>query len=101
MNVALGGVRLFHIAVGLGYGRLIKARLCTPTEKELSRMQTTVDPRAFERIVYTSSAATLRAAKGSVLVDATMKTAPLAEEGIGSYKKSKVLAERLVERMVA
>jgi hypothetical protein len=79
MNGALGGVRLFHIAVGLGYGRLIKARLCTPTEKELSRMQTTVDPRAFERIVYTSSAATLRAAKGSVLVDATMKTAPLAE----------------------
>ena len=50
-----------------------------------------------ERLVYTSSVATLRA--GDAAVD---ETAPLGEgEGVGVYKQSKVAAERLVERMVA
>ena len=50
-----------------------------------------------ERIVYTSSVATLSLAR--VPAD---ETAPLTEAGaIGAYKRSKVAAERLVERMVA
>ena len=52
-----------------------------------------------ERIVYTSSVATLRAADAATVVD---ETAPLGEhEAIGAYKQSKVAAERLVEQMVA
>jgi dihydroflavonol-4-reductase len=52
-----------------------------------------------ERIVYTSSVATLRAGDAATVVD---ETAPLSEtEAIGAYKQSKVAAERLVERMVA
>jgi dihydroflavonol-4-reductase len=52
-----------------------------------------------ERIVYTSSVATLRAADAATSVD---ETAPLDEgEGVGAYKRSKVAAERLVERIVA
>ena len=52
-----------------------------------------------EKIVYTSSVATLRAAGAATVVD---ETAPLAEhEAVGAYKQSKVAAERLVERMVA
>ena len=52
-----------------------------------------------ERVVYTSSVATLRAADAATIVD---ETAPLSEaEAIGAYKQSKVAAERLVERMVA
>ena len=100
MNGALDGVRfLFHLAADY--------RLWAPNSSEIIRtnrkgtltvMQAALD-HGVERIVYTSSVATLRAAKGSVLVD---ETASLADgEGIGSYKKSKVLAERLVERMVA
>ena len=55
--------------------------------------------RNVERIVYTSSVATLRAPDGPIPID---ETAPLAEgEGIGAYKESKVVAERLVERLVA
>jgi dihydroflavonol-4-reductase len=55
--------------------------------------------QGVERIVYTSSVATLRAGDASTSVD---ETAPLAEgEGIGAYKESKVVAERLVERMIA
>lgn len=52
-----------------------------------------------ERVVYTSSVATLRLNADGTPSDETM---PLDEENaIGAYKKSKVLAERLVERMVA
>ena len=50
-----------------------------------------------ERIVYTSSVATLKLNDSG----AATEDAPLAEgEGIGAYKRSKVAAERLVETMV-
>jgi dihydroflavonol-4-reductase len=52
-----------------------------------------------ERVVYTSSVATLRLNDDGRPSDETM---PLDEaSAIGAYKKSKVLAERLVERMIA
>lgn len=51
-----------------------------------------------ERVVYTSSVATLAIEHGR-LSDETHPLAP--ENAIGVYKQSKVLAERLVERMVA
>ena len=51
----------------------------------------------MERVVYTSSVATL--SLDAVPAD---ETAPLTEaEAIGAYKRSKVAAERLVERMTA
>ena len=50
------------------------------------------------RIVYTSSVATIAPLPGG----AAGEDRPLAEAGaIGAYKRSKVIAERLVERMVA
>jgi dihydroflavonol-4-reductase len=50
-----------------------------------------------ERIVYTSSVATLKLTDGA----AATEEQPLAEgEGIGAYKRSKVTAERLVEAMI-
>jgi dihydroflavonol-4-reductase len=52
-----------------------------------------------ERVVYTSSVATLRVDPST---DVSDEEAPLAvHEAIGAYKRSKVEAERLVERMVA
>lgn len=51
-----------------------------------------------ERIVHTSSVATLRITPGAPADE----TGPLSpEEAVGAYKRSKVVAERLVERMVA
>ena len=51
-----------------------------------------------ERVVYTSSVATLKPRDGGEPAD---ETRPLTEsEAIGAYKKSKVAAERLVEAMV-
>ncbi|HEY2178377.1 MAG TPA: NAD-dependent epimerase/dehydratase family protein, partial [Caulobacteraceae bacterium] len=50
-----------------------------------------------EKIIYTSSVATLNAGR-----EAIDETCPLPDgEGIGVYKRSKVAAERLVERMAA
>src|SRR5271156_2325419 len=50
-----------------------------------------------ERIVYTSSVATLKLTDGA----ASTEDNPLADgEGIGVYKRSKVAAERLVEAMI-
>jgi len=52
-----------------------------------------------ERVVYTSSVATLAARTDGVSADETM---PLEEaEAIGAYKRSKVAAERAVEALVA
>ncbi len=50
-----------------------------------------------ERIVYTSSVATLAIDEGH-LADETRPLGP--EQAIGAYKRSKVLAERLVESMI-
>jgi dihydroflavonol-4-reductase len=51
-----------------------------------------------ERIVYTSSVATLTLRRGREAAD---ETVPLAEEAaVGTYKRSKVAAERLVEAMI-
>jgi dihydroflavonol-4-reductase len=50
-----------------------------------------------ERVVYTSSVATLKVIEGG----SATEDRPLAEgEGIGAYKRSKVGAERLVEAMI-
>lgn len=52
-----------------------------------------------ERIVYTSSVATLKLRADGQPAD---ETSPLDEAGsIGAYKRSKVAAERFVERMIA
>ena len=55
-----------------------------------------------ERVVYTSSVATLGVPPGHGRLDPADESAPLSEQtAIGAYKRSKVIAERLVERLVA
>jgi dihydroflavonol-4-reductase len=51
-----------------------------------------------ERVVYTSSVATLKV--GPDTVAASEDGPARAEEAIGAYKRSKIVAERLVERMI-
>ncbi|WP_409560955.1 hopanoid-associated sugar epimerase [Hyphomicrobium sp. MC8b] len=97
---AMQGARyVFHVAADY--------RLWAPDPEEIVRTNTegtraimsAAQKASAERIVYTSSVATLRLAGDGTPSDETM---PLkAEDAIGAYKKSKVLAERLVERMIA
>jgi dihydroflavonol-4-reductase len=100
MRAALKGVRyLFHVAADYR----IWAR--DPGEIERANLEgTEATMRAalaegVERIVYTSSVATLKVNPSGEIVDETRPAQ--AEQTIGAYKRSKVLAERAVERMVA
>ena len=100
MTRALDGVRwLFHVAADYRLwardpGEILRANLAgAQAVMEAALAQ------GVERIVYTSSVATLRAADADTVVD---ETAPLAPgEAVGAYKQSKVAAERLVELMIA
>lgn len=99
MAAAMRGVEtLFHVAADY--------RLWARDPEEIVRNNLSGTRCAMEaaldagvgRIVYTSSVATLRpGATGAV--DEAAAAAP--GQAIGAYKRSKVLAERLVERMVA
>ena len=97
---ALDGVRwLFHVAADY---RLWARDPLEIVRANLDGTRTVMEAalsRGVERIVYTSSVATLRATESRTPID---ETAPLAEgEGVGAYKESKIAAERLVERLVA
>jgi dihydroflavonol-4-reductase len=100
ISEALPGVRyLFHVAADYR----LWAR--DPTQIERNNLEgTKVVMRAalrqsVERVVYTSSTATLRV---NGTMNAATEDSPLAlNEAIGAYKRSKVMAERLVEQMVA
>jgi dihydroflavonol-4-reductase len=61
-------------------------------------MQAALDAKV-ERVVYTSSVATLKPHSDGTPADETSRHTE--QTVIGSYKKSKLVAERLVERMVA
>lgn len=100
MEQALAGVRyLFHVAADY--------RLWAPDAEEIVRTNTAGTEAVMqaaqrcgvERIIYTSSVATLKVAGATAPV--TEEAALTADEAIGAYKRSKVLAERLVEKMVA
>jgi dihydroflavonol-4-reductase len=96
---AKGARYVFHVAADY--------RLWAPDPEEIMRanvegtrivMEAAQAARA-ERIVYTSSVATLKLRGEGVPADESM---PLREdEAIGAYKRSKVAAERLVGAMVA
>jgi dihydroflavonol-4-reductase len=97
---ALQGARwLFHVAADY--------RLWAPDPQEIIRNNLTGTGAVMEaalaagveRVVYTSSVATLKPRSDGTAVD---ETAPAdMRSAVGAYKKSKVAAERLVERLVA
>jgi len=99
MKRAMKGARyLFHVAADY--------RLWAPDPEEIVRNNANGTRAAMEaaaaegveKIVYTSSVATLKPIEGAA-ADETSRHTP--ETAIGAYKRSKVLAERLVHRMIA
>jgi dihydroflavonol-4-reductase len=95
---ALRGVRyLIHAAADYRLWSRVPAEIITTNTEGTRCMMEEALRAGVERIVYTSSVATI-ALKDDVPAD---ETQPLAErDAIGAYKKSKVMAERLVEDMV-
>ena len=100
MAAALAGMRyFFHVAADY--------RLWAPDPEEIVRNNLTGTRAAMEaalaagveRVVYTSSVATLRLRPDRSPAD---ESQPLAEgEAVGAYKRSKVVAEALVLRLVS
>ena len=99
MTVALKGARfLFHVAADY--------RLWARDPGEIERnnlqgaratMQAALKA-GVERVVYTSSVAALKPGNGEAVNETSRHT---KESAIGAYKRSKLVAEREVERMVA
>lgn len=96
---AMDGVsHLFHVAADY--------RLWAPDPEEIGRNNEAITrtvmeaalAAGIERIVYTSSVATLKPREDGP-ADETHAARP--DEAVGAYKRSKVVAERLVEAMVA
>jgi len=98
MARALTGVsRLFHVAADYRLWARDPEEIVRNNLRGTNAVMRAALAAGVERIVYTSSVATLSLAQ--VPAD---ETAPLTEsDAVGAYKRSKVTAERLVERMAA
>src|SRR3974390_601848 len=100
LRPAFSSVRyLFHVAADYRLWARDPAELTrTNVEGTRALMQEAMLAR-IERVVYTSSVATLAARQDGVSADETM---PLDEaSAIGVYKRSKVAGERVVEELVS
>src|SRR5262245_56382218 len=99
LTAALRGVRyLFHVAADYRFwARDPSVIMRVNLEGTCSLMREALSA-GVERIVHTSSVATLKLAGATGPVD---ETAPLPpDDAIGTYKRSKTLAERAVEGMI-
>jgi len=97
---AMAGIRyLFHVAADYRLWARDRNEIVTNNVTGTRVMMEEALRAGVERIVYTSSVATLAVQRDGTSVD---ETVPLDElKAIGAYKRSKVAAERLVERMIA
>jgi dihydroflavonol-4-reductase len=96
---ALEGVRfLFHVAADYRLWARDPGEIERNNVEGTGTVMRAAIARQVERVVYTSSVATLRV--DSQTIAATEDRPLAAHEAIGAYKRSKVLAERLVEQLV-
>jgi dihydroflavonol-4-reductase len=99
IRAAMAGIRhVFHVAADYRLWARDRSEIfAVNVEGTRTVMQEALRARV-ERVVYTSSVATLGLRSDGSPAD---ESVPLSvEEGIGAYKRSKIAAERLVEAMV-
>ena len=98
MTRALQGVRwLFHVAADYRLWARDPEEIVRNNRQGTQAVMDAALAAGVERVVYTSSVATL-----SLKQVPADETSPLTEAGaIGAYKRSKVVAERLVEALIA
>ncbi len=99
MARAMAGVRqLYHVAADYRLWARDPEEIVRNNFASTGAVMDAALAAGVERIVHTSSVATLRPDRGRPS-DETRPATP--EQAVGAYKRSKVVAERLVERMVA
>ncbi len=100
LESAMRGVeRLYHVAADYRLWAPDPNEIIEANRTGVGNIMNAALNAGVSRIVYTSSVATLKLNVEGRPVDETSPAAP--EQAIGAYKKSKTIAERLVERMVA
>ncbi|HLG45172.1 MAG TPA: hopanoid-associated sugar epimerase [Reyranella sp.] len=99
LGTAMRGVRyLFHVAADYRFWARDPSVILRANVDGTRNLMQEALAAGVERIVHTSSVATLKLAGARGPVD---ETAPLSpEQAIGVYKRSKTLAERVVEDMI-
>jgi dihydroflavonol-4-reductase len=99
LAAALRGVRhLFHVAADYRFWARDSSVILRANVDGTRNLMEEALAAGTERIVYTSSVATLKLAGATGPVDETSPLSP--HEAIGVYKRSKTLAERAVEDMI-
>jgi dihydroflavonol-4-reductase len=97
---AMAGVRyVFHVAADYRLWARNRAEIVANNVEGTRIVMQEALRAGVERVVYTSSVATLGLRADGTAADESVALA--VAEGIGAYKRSKVAAERLVEAMVA
>jgi dihydroflavonol-4-reductase len=100
MTTAMDGVRyLFHVAADYRLWARDPEEIVRNNREGTRAVMEAALAAGVERVVYTSSVATLGFRTDGAASDETLPLAP--DEAIGAYKRSKVVAERLVEAMAA
>ncbi len=97
---AMTGIRfVFHVAADYRLWARNPQDIVRTNVDGTRRLMTAALRAGIERIVYTSSVATLKARPDGKASDETFRLDP--QSAVGAYKYSQVVAERLVETMVA
>lgn len=100
LTQAMNGARyLFHIAADYRLWARDPEEIVRNNLEGTRSVMSAALAAGIERIVYTSSVATLKAHVEPLAVDETSRHTE--QSAIGAYKRSKLVAERLVEQMVA
>jgi dihydroflavonol-4-reductase len=96
----MAGARyVFHVAADYRLWALDRSEIVTNNVEGTRIIMTEARRAGVERVVYTSSVATLGWPRDGA---PGTEDIPLSEQqGIGAYKRSKIAAERLVEAMIA
>jgi dihydroflavonol-4-reductase len=99
MTEAMAGVRyVFHVAADYRLWARDPEEIVRNNLEGARAVMAAALAAGVERIVYTSSVATLKPHDDGTPADETSRHSE--ESAIGAYKRSKVVAERLVEQMV-
>src|SRR6201986_4298875 len=97
-----GARHLCHVASDYRIWARDPEEIVRPNREGTGAVMRAARAAGVERIVYTSSVATLGPVPGGERKARADETNPLTPEtAVGAYKRSKVIAERLVEQMVA
>ncbi len=100
LAAAMNGARyVFHVAADYRLWAKDPSEIVRNNVEGAAAVMGAALKAGVERVVYTSSVATLEPSADGTAVDETSRHT--VETAIGAYKKSKVMAERLVERMIS